>query len=155
MAVAAPLRSPLSVLVNLLSLLSRATPQLSSSTLLLWITPAKTLVMLPAYGTLVTQRSQLRLFIRARTASTSLSICTMATTRSNCRSLTPLAAWVQRLGISILSSFIWRVSSMILWFIVVKLLSALLHTEISIRTFPLLWMAKSLVVLQLRLPADR
>ena len=155
MAVVVPLQSPLSVLASLLSLLLRATPQLSSSTLLLWITLAKTLAMLLAYGTLVTQRSQLRLFTRARTASTSLSICTMATTRSNCRSLTPLAAWVQRLGISILSSFIWRVSSMILWFIVVKLLSALLHTEISIRTFPLLWMAKSLVVLQLRLPEDR
>ena len=155
MAVAAPLRSLLSVLANPLSLLSKAIPQLSSSILLLWITLAKTRAMLPAYGTLATRRSLLRLFIRARIALTSPSICTMATTRSNCRSLTPLAAWVQRLGISILSSFIWRVSSMILWFIVVKLLSALLHTEISIRTFPLLWMAKSLVVLQLRLPADR
>lgn len=138
-----------------LSLLSRAIPQLSSSTLLLWITLAKTRAMLPAYGMLATQRSLLRLFIKAKTASTSLSTCTMAIIRSNCRSLTPWAAWVQRLGISILSNFIWRVSSMILWFIVVKLLSALLHTEISIRTFPLLWMAKSLVVLQLRLPADR
>ena len=155
MAVAVPLRSPLSVLVSLLSLLLRATPQLSSSTLPLWITLAKIRAMLPEYGMLATQKLQLRLFIRARTASTSLSICTMVTTRSNCRSLTLLAVWVQRLGISILSSFIWRVSSMILWFIVVKSLSALLHTEISIRTFPLLWMAKSLVVLQLRLPADR
>ena len=153
--VAAPLLSPLSVLVSLLSLLSRAIPQLSSSTLLLWTTLAKTRAMLPAYGTLVTQRSPLRPFIKVRTASTSLSICTMAIIRSNCRSLTPLAAWAQRLGISISLSFIWRVFSMILWFIVVKLLSALLHTEISIRTFPLLWMAKSLVVLQLRLPADR
>ena len=155
MAVAAPLLSRLSVLANLLSLLSRVTPQLSSSTLLLWITPAKTLAMQPACGMLAIQRSPLRLFIRARTALISLSICTTATIRSNCRSLTQLAAWVQRLGISTLSSFIWRVFSMILWFIVVKSLSALLHTEISIRTFPLLWMAKSLVVLQLRLPADR
>ena len=155
MAVVVPLQSPLSVLASLLSLLLRATPQLSSSTLPLWITLAKTRAMLPAYGMLATQKLQLRLFIRARTASTSLSICTMVTTRSNCRLLTLLAVWVQRLGISILSSFIWRVSSMILWFIVVKSLSALLHTEISIRTFPLLWMAKSLVVLQLRLPADR
>ena len=155
MAVVVPLQSPLSVLASLLSLLLRATPQLSSSTLPLWITLAKTRAMLPAYGMLATQKLQLRLFIRARTVSTSLSICTMVTTRSNCRSLTLLAVWVQRLGISILSSFIWRVSSMILWFILVRLLSALLHTEISIRTFPLLWMAKSLVVLQLRLPADR